>query len=91
MSYPRIILTGLLYGKRGFHFSGKNFIFDQKNMLYAELNFGQQKFSYFGTSSDPVDMVCGKIYKVKPSLTSLFNSSKRKEIVLKDHIEKELC
>jgi hypothetical protein len=66
----------MLFGERTFNFEGKTFMFDRKNMIYAEMYFGQTKKTFFASESHPEDEVSGKIYKMKPSFIKFYDANK---------------
>ena len=51
-------------------------MYDSKNLIFADIYFGQTKKTFFASETHPEDEVSGKIYKVKPSFQQYYNKLK---------------
>jgi hypothetical protein len=47
--------------------SNLDYVYDSTNNLFAEINFGPKKSSYFGKNEHPQDYLYGRVVRVKPS------------------------
>lgn len=75
-------------GDREFNFYDKNFAYDKKNNLFAEVIFGARDTQLFGKNKQTKDFVYGKIYKLHAEFASKFESEPPpKPFPTKKHIE----
>lgn len=83
MSFVRLALHGIMFGDRSIKFEHKctpfsfnsGFVYDTKNSLFAEIECGPRKKSFFGKNSDPDDFIFGRIVRVHSSFYDYFKKN----------------
>lgn len=66
------------------------FGYDIKNSLFAEIECGPRKRSFFGKNSDPDDFISGRIVRVHASFYDYFKKNDMKAYPSKEHITETL-